>query len=103
MAMNEKKLSELVGKDVFTEKGAYCGKVSDVRIDMTKFRVDAISVDSARGSFLSSVVGGKRGVVVPYPMVKAIDDIVIIKHIAGPVPTEEETETSGKKAVAAKR
>ena len=89
MVANERKLSDVIGKDVFTERGSYCGKVSDIRIDMTKFKVDALSIDAAKGSFLANVVGGKRGVVVPYPMVKAIDDIVLIKHIPGPVAVDE--------------
>lgn len=97
MVVNERTMSDVVGKDVFTERGSYCGKVTDVRVDMTKFRVDALIIDAAKGSFLANVVGGKRGVVVPYPMVKAIDDVVLIKHIPGPVAAEEE----GKAAAAA--
>lgn len=90
MVVSEQKLSDVVGKDVFTEKGSHCGRVSDVRIDMAKFKVDALTIDATKGSFLATVVGGKKGVVVPYSMVKAIDDIVIIKHISGPVSEEEE-------------
>ncbi len=72
--------SELVDKEVFTERGAYCGKVSDVELDLDKFRVRAIVVDAVRGSFLSSLVGGKKGVVIPFQVVQSIGDIVIIKQ-----------------------
>lgn len=90
MVTAERKMSEIIGKDIFTERGSYCGKVADVRFDLAKFRVDAIIIDAAKGSFLAGVVGGKKGVIVPYPMVKAVDDIVLIKHIPGPLATEEE-------------
>lgn len=88
MPANERRLSDVVGKDVFTDQGSYAGKVADLSVDMNRFRIDSIRVDAARGSFLSSAVGGKKGIVVPFQMVKAVDDIVIIKHI--PLPPAEE-------------
>jgi sporulation protein YlmC with PRC-barrel domain len=40
---------------------------------------------------LSSIVGGKRGVIVPYQLVDNIGDVVIIKHITTPtMPDEKE-------------
>lgn len=74
--------SELIDKEVFTEKGVYCGKVSDIELDLEKFRIRAIVVDAVRGSFLSSLVGGKKGVVIPFQMVQSIGDIVIIKQFS---------------------
>jgi len=82
MGMDERAMTELQGRDIFTDKGSYCGKVTDVEFDLGKFRMRAIVVDAAKGSFLANVVGGKRGVIVPYSMVKAIGDIVLIKHIS---------------------
>src|SRR3989338_2125996 len=82
MGMDERMMTELQGRDIFTDKGAYCGKVTDIEFDLSKFRLRAIVVDAAKGSFLANVVGGKRGVIVPYSMVKAIGDIVLIKHIS---------------------
>ncbi len=82
MEVNEHDMSKVIGKDIFTDKGAYCGKVIDMELDLTKFRMRALVVEAIKGSYLSQVVGGKPGVIVPYPMVKAIGDIVIIKHIS---------------------
>jgi sporulation protein YlmC with PRC-barrel domain len=79
--------SETVKKDVFTNRGAYCGKISDFGLDLEKFRVKELVIDAVKGSFLSSMVGEKRGVIVPFAMVQTIGDIVIIKHIT---PTVEE-------------
>ena len=95
MVINEREMTDMVGKDIFTDKGAYFGKISDVEVDLTKFRVRAIVVDAAKGSYLAGIVGGRRGVIVPYPMVKAVNDIVLIKHIAAPAmenPTVQETD-----------
>ena len=90
---------ELVKKDVFTTKGAYVGKVADVDLDMEKFRVKSLIIDAVRGSFLSGVVGEKKGVIVPFQIVQAIGDIVIIKHIQ-PTSTGEEEKQSEKAQMA---
>jgi len=79
--------AEMSKKDVFTTKGSYCGKIADLDLDLEKFRVKSIIVDAVKGSFLSSMVGEKRGVIVPFTMVQSVGDIVIIKHIT---PTVEE-------------
>ena len=91
MVVNERELADVIGKDIFTEKGSYCGKVADVEFDLGKFRIRAIVVDAAKGSFLASMVGGKKGVIVPYPMIKSVDDIIIIKNISGAGTKEVET------------
>ncbi len=85
--VTSKSYADTVKKDVFTTKGSYAGKIADVDLDMEKFRIRSIVVDALKGSFLSSMVGEKRGVIVPFQMVQAIGDIVIIKHIQ---PTAEE-------------
>lgn len=89
--MEIKSFSDMTRKDVFTAKGVYAGKIADIGLDMEKFRVKSLIVDAVRGSFLASLVGDKKGVVVPYNMVQSVGDIVIIKHIS-PQTTEPEME-----------
>ncbi|MCD6092795.1 MAG: PRC-barrel domain-containing protein [Candidatus Aenigmarchaeota archaeon] len=91
--------SEMIGKDVFTEKGIYCGKVSDLEIDLEKFKVGAVVIDAVKGSYLASIVGNKKGVVVPFPMVVSIGDIVLIKNISPNLPSMEEAEETEQKPV----
>lgn len=87
MDSNVLDMTEIVGKDVFTSKGAYCGKSRDIEINLPKFKVRAIVVDAAKGSYLSKKVGGKKGVIVPYGMVNAVSDVIVIKHFSGEVDT----------------
>ncbi|MBI5061791.1 MAG: PRC-barrel domain-containing protein [Candidatus Aenigmarchaeota archaeon] len=89
MAISAKSFSEMVKKDVFTSKGVYCGKITDVGLDMEKYRVKSVVIDAIRGSFLAQMVGDKRGVIIPFAMVQSIGDVVLIKHIS---PTAVETE-----------
>jgi len=81
--------SELTKKDVFTDKGIYCGRITDMDFDLEKFRVRSLVIDAIKGSFFASLVGDKKGVIVPFAMVQSIGDVIIIKHI---MPVTEETE-----------
>ncbi len=93
MAITVKNISELFGKDVFTSRGVYAGKVADIEISLSKFRINSVVVETAKGSFLSNMVGGsKRGVIVPYTLVDNVGDVVIIKHITIPQPQSDKIE-----------
>jgi len=89
MPITVKQVSDMFGKDVFTDRGFYCGKVIDIEMDLSKFKVRSVVIEAAKGSFLGNMVGGKKGIIVPYTMVDAIGDIVIIRHIT-PQTVEEE-------------
>jgi len=81
MPVSVKDVSEMFAKDVFTNRGFYCGKVSDMEFDLSRYKVRSIIVEATRGSLLGKMVAGKKGVVVPYTMVQSVGDVVIIKHI----------------------
>lgn len=88
MPITVKEVSEMVGRDVFTDKGFYCGKISDVEFDLSRYKVRSLVIVAAKGTFLGNMVGTKKGVIVPYPMVHSVGDVVIIKHITTPLPDE---------------
>jgi sporulation protein YlmC with PRC-barrel domain len=84
-------VSDTWQKDVFTTQGQYCGKVEDVECDLRRFKLRSLIVKAVKGSYMTNMLGEKKGMIVPFPMVEAIGDVIIIKHIAGPV-TEEMPE-----------
>ncbi|MCX7829427.1 MAG: PRC-barrel domain-containing protein, partial [Thermanaerothrix sp.] len=96
MAITVKNLSEIFGKDVFTTRGVYCGKVEDVELSLQKFRIRSLLIEAAKGSFLSGIVSGKRGVILPYQLVESVGDVVIIKHITAPSLAEETSKMDEK-------
>ena len=89
MPINMKNISEMFEKDVFTNKGIYCGKVTNIKLDLKKFKISSILIEAAKGSYLANMVGSKKGIIVPFRMVQSVGDIVIIKHISAPVFEEE--------------
>lgn len=92
MPINVKDVADMFSKDVFTNKGFFCGKVSDIEVDLSRYKIRSLVLEAAKGSILGQMVGGKKGVIIPYPMVQAVGDIVIIKHMTGGLPEEAPVE-----------
>ncbi|MHC1627021.1 MAG: PRC-barrel domain-containing protein [Methanoculleaceae archaeon] len=72
-------ITELFGLPVYTDRATYVGQVDDVIIDVAGKKLDALAVGN-----LSREIGevrGYRGIRIPYRLIRAIGDIVIIRHI----------------------
>lgn len=91
MSIQVSSISDTYAKDVFTDKGYFCGKVEDVECDLKRFKLRSLVIRAIKGSYLSKMLGDKKGVVIPFPMVHAVGDIILIKHIAPPAAAEETT------------
>ncbi|RLJ10108.1 MAG: hypothetical protein DRP15_01180 [Candidatus Aenigmatarchaeota archaeon] len=94
MAIRIASVSQTWNKDVFTDKGLYCGKVEDVECDLKRFKLRSLIISAVKGSYLSKMLGNKKGIIIPFPMVQAIGDIVIIKHISPHVADEIKEEST---------
>ncbi len=79
MSENIIDFADIVDKQVYTEKGSYCGEIKDVELQLEKFAVRAVVVAAEKGSYLAQKVGGAKNVVIPYRMVDSIDDIIVMK------------------------
>lgn len=88
MAIQVASVSETYGKDVFTDKGLFCGKVEDVECDLKRFKVRSLIVRAMKGSYLSRMLGDKKGLIIPFSMVNSIGDIILVKHISAPTADE---------------
>ncbi len=89
MAINVASVSDVWTKDVFTNRGRYLGKVEDVECDLKRFKIRSLVVRAIKGSYMSKMLGNKKGVIIPFPMVEAIGDIIIIKHVSAPMGEDE--------------
>ena len=77
-----KKITEIMGKNVFTSEGDFFGQVDDVNLVDNKIDGWKIKV----GSSYLSLFGGARGVIIPHQFVKAMGDVVIINK--GSLPSQ---------------
>ncbi len=91
MAIQVSSISDTYSKDVFTDRGFFCGKVEDVECDLKRFKIRSLVIRAIKGSYLSKMLGDKKGVVIPFPMVHAVGDIILIKHISPPAAAEDAT------------
>jgi sporulation protein YlmC with PRC-barrel domain len=83
-----KKLSEMVGKKVFTDSGDLFGMVEEVNLVDNK--IDGWRIVVSRDSGMSSVLGGARGVIVPQQFLKAVGDVLIISKNAVPLKEDDD-------------
>ena len=83
-----KRISEVLGKQVYTSEGDHFGEIEEVNLVDNKIEGWKIKV----GSGFMSMLGGARGVIIPHQFVKAIGDIVIISKSAIPSYEEKEEE-----------
>jgi sporulation protein YlmC with PRC-barrel domain len=81
--MKIKKISEVLGKRVFTDSGEFFGEVEEANLFENKIDGWRIRV----GGNVLSLMGGARGVIIPHQFVKSISDVFIISKSA--LPSQE--------------
>lgn len=82
-----KKLTELIGKRVYTDAGDFFGEVEESNLIDNKVDGWRIRISGLMGNFL----GGAKGVIIPHQFVRAIGDVVIISRSSLPLDEGEET------------
>ena len=92
-----KKMSEAIGKHVYTSDGDYFGQVEDVNLVDNKIDGWKIKIS---GGFMN-LLGGARGVVIPQQFVRSIGDVFIVNRASLParddsveVPQADEVHSS---------
>ena len=85
-----KKLSEVIGKKVFTDGGDLFGVIEEVNLVDNKIDGWRIVVD--RGSGMLPLLGGARGIIVPHQFIKAMGDVVLINRNAVPAQQDDELD-----------
>lgn len=87
--MKIKKITEVLGRKVYTDAGDYFGEIEEVnlmenKVDSWRIKVSSVNMD---------LFGGAKGVIIPHNFVKAVSDIFIISKVA--LPKEESQEYQG--------
>jgi sporulation protein YlmC with PRC-barrel domain len=89
-----KRISEVVGKHVYSADGDYFGQIEEVNLVDNKIEGWRIKV----GSGGAGMFGGARGVIIPHQFVKAIGDIFVINKVSAPssndMPSDELADIS---------
>jgi len=83
-----KKISEVLGKKVYTDTGDFFGEVEEVNLLENKIDGWRMKVSGEFSGFL----GGARGVIIPHQFVKAVGNIMLITKAS--LPSNELQEES---------
>ena len=73
-----KKISDVLGKQVYTSDGDYFGQVEEVNLEDNKIGGWKIKI----GQGFMSILGGARGVIIPHQFVKSIGDVFVVNSAA---------------------
>lgn len=76
-----KKISEVLGKYVYTDSGDFLGEVEEVNLAENK--IDGWRIKISNKS--STMIGGARGIIVPHNFVKAIGDVFVVSKASLPI------------------
>ena len=86
-----KKISEILGKTVYTDGGEFLGQIDEANLAENKVDSWKIKISGK----MSNLIGGARGIIVPHQFVNAVEDIVIIKKSSLPIRDEPEVMPQG--------
>lgn len=81
-----KRVSEVLGKNVYTDAGDFLGQIEEVNLAENKIDGWRIKISGRT----SSLIGGARGIIVPHNFVRAIGDVFIVSKAS--LPMREEAE-----------
>jgi sporulation protein YlmC with PRC-barrel domain len=74
-------ITDLFGLQIYTEKGMFIGEVEDVVIDVDAKKIDSVVVGKVNDQLFE--LKNFKGLKIPYRIISAIDDIVLIRHLPG--------------------
>lgn len=74
-------ITELFGMKVYTENAVYVGDVDDVIINVDTKKMESLALGNVNREVLD--ITNFKGVKIPYRIIRAVNDIVIIRHLAG--------------------
>ncbi len=90
MVLKTRNVTKTYDMEVFTDDGVYFGNIEEVVISSN--RVSGWRVKATKNSYLTKVLGGAKGVIVPHNLVRAIGDVLIVSKNAIPSYEEEAQE-----------
>ena len=77
----EAQITELFGLQIYTDKGMFIGEVEDVVLDVDSKKMEALVVGKVNDQLFE--LKNYKGLKIPYRILSAIDDIVLIRHLPG--------------------
>jgi sporulation protein YlmC with PRC-barrel domain len=94
------KMTNLVGREVYSNEGVFVGEVADVRLDLVdRQAVTGLALTQVNNELFGDLVTSEKGVILPYRWIRAVGDVIlvnddtlhdVIEEMSGPVGDPDE-------------
>jgi sporulation protein YlmC with PRC-barrel domain len=85
-------ITNLVGREVYTNTGVFLGEVEDLRLDLDAQQVTGLALHQLNDELFAEERASASGVIVPYRWVQAVGDVVIVSDIVERIQERKEEE-----------
>lgn len=85
-------ITNLVGREVYSNNGIFVGEVEDVQLNLDQEAVTGLAVGELNAELFSDTVSPGKGVIVPYRWVRAVGDVILINDVVERLKQPGETE-----------
>lgn len=75
-------ITDLVGREVYTNNGIFLGEVEDLRLDVDAEQVTGLALYDLNRELFEEERREARGAIVPYRWVQAVGDVIIVNDLA---------------------
>ncbi|MBS3134283.1 PRC-barrel domain-containing protein [Candidatus Woesearchaeota archaeon] len=82
MVLKTKKISDCIDMRVFTDDGFYFGEIEECQLHANK--IHGWRIRATKNSYLTKVLSGAKGVIVPHHLVRSIGDVFVVSKAAIP-------------------
>jgi len=85
-------ITNLVGREVYSNNGVFVGEVEDVQLNLDQQAVTGLAVGELNAELFSDTVDPGKGVIVPYRWVRAVGDVILINDVIERLKQPEDAE-----------
>ncbi|MFC7226830.1 PRC-barrel domain-containing protein [Salinirubellus salinus] len=85
-------ITNLVGREVYSNNGVFVGEVEDIQLDLDRESVTGLALTELNYDLFHDKAAGSRGVIIPYRWVRSVGDIVLVNDIVERMREPEEEE-----------
>ena len=85
-------ITNLVGREVYTNDGVFLGEVENLRLDVDQQQVTGLALHDLNRELFEQERREAQGVIIPYRWVQSVGDIVIVNDLAERIKRQDEDE-----------
>ena len=85
-------ITNLVGREVYSNSGVFVGEVEDVRLDLDRETVTGLALGELNDELFRGQIPRGKGVIIPYRWVRAVGDVILVNDVIERLEEPEEDE-----------